>query len=54
LARPLKGSVLKVFDCRSVVRGSGIPFPVVELHPPYDWNKLLTLLRGPGRDAGDP
>ena len=54
LARPLKGSVLKVYDCRTVIRGSGIPFPVVELNPPYDWNELLAILRGPGRDAGDP
>ena len=54
LARPLKGSVLKVYDCRTVIRGSGIPFPVVELNPPYDWNELLAIFRGPGRDAGDP
>ena len=54
LARPLSGSVIKVFDCRTVVRGSGIPFPVVELHPPYNWNELLATLRGPGSSAGDP
>ena len=54
LARPLSGSVIKVFDCRTVVRGSGIPFPVVELHPPYNWNELLAILRGPNSSAGDP
>ena len=44
LARTLSVSALKVFDCRTVVRGSGIPFPVLTLEKPYDWSKLIKLL----------
>ena len=45
LARPLSGSVLKVFDCRTVITGPGLPFPVLTLEKPYDWSKLISILR---------
>ena len=54
LARTLSGSVLKVFDCRTVVRGSGIPFPVLTLEKPYDWSKLINLLAGPAAEMPLP
>jgi hypothetical protein len=44
LARPLSGSVLKVYDCRNVVTGPGFPFPVLTLEKPYDWSKLISIL----------
>jgi hypothetical protein len=43
LARALPLSALKVYDS-SVVRGHGIPFPVLTLEHPYDWSKLEQLL----------
>ena len=50
LARPLKGSVLKVFEGSNAIRGHRSRFPVLCIHDRDDWFKFYQLL-GTGVDA---
>ena len=55
LAQALKGLALKVYDCTVVLRGPGLPFPVLTLEHPYDWSKLEQLLgQAPGGSPENP
>jgi len=54
MAQALKGSALKVYDCSVVLRGSGLPFPVLTLEHPYDWSKLEQLLGSASSHPGNP
>jgi len=44
LVTTLKECSLKVYDSAVVLRGPGLPFPVLTLEYPYDWSKLEQLL----------
>tara|TARA_A100001515_G_scaffold47868_1_gene37836 strand:+ start:310 stop:633 length:324 start_codon:yes stop_codon:yes gene_type:complete len=44
LARPLKGSVLKVFEGSNAIRGHRSRFPVLWIHDRDDWLKFYQLL----------
>ena len=50
LARPLRGSVLKVFEGSNAIQGPDSRYPVLWIHDPGDWLKFYRLL-GP---AGEP
>jgi len=52
LARPLSGSVIKVFEGSNAIQGPESRFPVLWIHDPGDWLKFYRLL-GPAGDA-DP
>ena len=52
LARPLSGSVLKVFEGSNAIQGPDSRYPVLWIHDPGDWLKFYRLL-GPAGDA-DP
>ena len=45
LARPLKGSVLKVFEGSNAILGHRSRFPVLWIHNRDDWYKFYHLLR---------
>ena len=51
LARPLSGSVLKVFEGSNAIRGPESRYPVLWIHDHDDWLKFYKLL-GPAGDAG--
>lgn len=52
LARPLSGSVIKVFEGSNAIQGPESRYPVLWIHDPGDWLKFYHLL-GPQPDA-DP
>ena len=54
LVTALKQSSLKVYDCSVVLRGPGLPFPVLTLEHPYDWSKLEQLLGSASSHPGNP
>ena len=53
LVTTLASSSLKVYDS-NVVRGHGLPFPVLTLEHPYDWSKLEELLGSGQVPSGNP
>jgi hypothetical protein len=44
LARPLSGSVIKVFEGNNAIQGPESRFPVLWIHDPGDWLKFYELL----------
>ena len=53
LARPLFGSVLKVFEGSNAIQGPESRYPVLWIHDPGDWLKFYRLL-GPQPDPETP
>ena len=53
LARPLMGSVIKVFEGSNAIQGHRSRFPVLWIHDPGDWIKFYRLL-GPQPDPKTP